>query len=413
MSDLHSCYITAEGIGMLGLRLDHLELLLQEEFRYFGKKILRPFAAEADRIADVPAELSHTPEVISFMRAHMPEEMSDKWPGLLHKGKRYDLSSSVKLRMIIGEEMGYGDASLYLALPGPALAEPIVKRLGSPEQIKRLFGIFLESVPKWAAFAMTEPNAGSDVTAMTTTARRENKSYVINGRKWFIGNGARADWVVVFATINSNSGPFGIRPFIVTRGTPGFRIGRILPSMGLRALQISELIFEDCRISAENLLGGDKFEAKRSGFRAGLQVFDVMRPVVGALAVGIARAAIDYLEEGAKTDRASHFQARSWLEMDKEIGAMKPGLQAARLLCWKAAWLYDNGRDNTREAAAAKVLASRTAISMCSRALDLARRANLSNQLALEKLCRDVRAFDFLEGTEDVLKLSIAKTLAR
>jgi acyl-CoA dehydrogenase len=398
---------------MLGLRLDPLESLLQEEFRYFGRKILRPFAAEADRLADMPADLSHKPEVISFMSAHVPEEMSCRWPSLLYKDKRYDLSSSVLHRMIIGEEMGYGDAGLYLALPGPGLAEPILKRLGSTEQIKRLFGVFLESVPRWAAFAMTEPNAGSDVTAMTTTARRENKSYVINGRKWFIGNGSRADWVVVFATVNSNSGPFGIRPFIVTRGTPGFRTGRILPSMGLRVLQISELIFEDCRIAEENLLGGREFEAKRSGFGAGLQVFDVMRPVVGALAVGIARAAIDYLEEGVRTDRASHYQARSWLEMGREIEAMKPRLQAARLLCWKAAWLYDNGRNNTREASAAKVLASRTAINICSRALDLARRANLSNLLTLEKLCRDVRAFDFLEGTEDVLKLSIAKTLTR
>jgi acyl-CoA dehydrogenase len=413
MSDLHSCYIKAESIGMIGLRLDPIESLLQEEFSYFGRKILRPFAAEADRLGEMPAELSHKPEVISFMRAHMPEEMSGEWPSLLYKGKRYDLSSSVKLRMIIAEEMGYGDAALYLALPGPGLAEPILKRLGSTGQIKRLFGVFLGSDPRWAAFAMTEPNAGSDVAGMTTTARRENESYVINGRKWFIGNGARADWVVVFATINSNSGPFGIRPFIVTRGTPGFRIGRILPSMGLRVLQISELIFEDCRIPGENLLGGYGFEAKRSGFRAGLQVFNVMRPVVGALAVGIARAAIDYLEEGVKTDRASHFQARSWLEMDMEIEAMKPRLQAARLLCWNAAWLYDDGRDNTREASAAKVLASRTAISICGRALDLARLANLSNLLTLEKLCRDVRAFDFLEGTEDVLKLSIAKTLTR
>ncbi len=396
---------------MLGLRLDPLESLLQEEFRYFGRKILRPLAAEADRLAEMPAELAHKPEVISFMGAHMPEEMWGGWPGLLHKDKRYDLSSSVKLRMIIGEEMGYGDAALYLALPGPGLAEPILKRLGSPEQIKRLFGVFLGSVPRWAAFAMTEPNAGSDVAAMTTTARREHGSYVINGRKWFIGNGARADWVVVFATINSNSGPFGIRPFIVTRGTPGFRIGRILPSMGLRVLQISELMFEDCRIPEENLLGGYKFEARRSGFRAGLQVFNVMRPVVGALAVGIARAAIDYLEEGVKTDGASHCQARSWIEMDKVIEAMKPRLHAARLLCWKSAWLYDNGLDNTRDASSAKVLASRTAINICSRALDLARRANLSNLSALEKLCRDVRAFDFLEGAEDVLKLSIAKTL--
>jgi acyl-CoA dehydrogenase len=392
---------------MLELHLSPLESLIREEFRYFGMNILRPFAAEADHLADIPAELLGKQEVISFMRAHIPEEISRGWPSLLYEGKRYDLSSSVKLKVIIGEEMGYGDAASYLALPGPGLAEPIMKQLGSTEQIKRLFGIFLEPVPKWAAFAMTEPNAGSDVTAMTTTARKVDECYVINGRKWFIGNGARADWLVVFATINANSGPFGIRPFIVTRGTPGFRIGRLLTSMGLRALQISELIFEDCRIPAENLLGEYKFEAKRSGFRAGLQVFNVMRPVVGALAVGIGRAAIDYLEEGMKTDRASHYQARSWLEMESEIEAMKPRLRAARLLCWKAAWLYDEGRDNTREASAAKVFASRTAINICGRALDLAGRANLSNLLALEKLCRDAQAFEFLEGTGDILKLSI------
>lgn len=396
---------------MLELHLSPLELLLQDEFRYFGKKLLRPFAAEADRLADVPAELLGNPEVINFMRAFVPEDISGGWPGLLHQGKRYDLSQSVKLRVIIGEEMGYGDAALYIALPGPGLAEPILKQLGSARQMKQLFDIFIGSVPRWAAFAMSEPNAGSDVAAMTTTARKDNGSYIINGKKWFIGNGARADWIVVFATIKPNSGPFGIRPFIVTRGTPGFRIGRILPSMGLRAVQISELIFEECRIAQENLLGDHKFEPKRSGFRTGLQTFNVMRPLVGALAIGIARAAIEHLEEGVMGDRASHNQARCWLKAAREIEEMKTRLQAVRLLCWKAAWLYDEGHVNTREASATKVLASGTAMDICSRALDLAGRANLPNLLMLEKLFRDIQAFEFLEGTGEIQKLSIIRTM--
>jgi acyl-CoA dehydrogenase len=398
---------------MLEFHYHELERKVFEESRRFAREVLRPYAAEADRTSDIPAALLEKPEVINFMKAYIPLELGGGWSPNGDGGEVYDLADSARLRLILNEAGGYGDASLFIAMPGPALAEPILRAYGSPAQQRHYFDPFLQGVPKWAAFAMSEPNAGSDVAAITTTARREANSYVLNGTKWFIGNGSRADWLVVFATINSDQGQFGLRSFIVERGTPGFRVNRILPTMGLKAVRVSELVFEECRIPRENLLHPEKTSLRKGGLQGGLKTFHVFRPAVAATGLGVAQAALEWLEETAAQDGARHSLARRWREAAERVEGLKRRLHAARLLCWKAAWVYDEGRDNSMEASMAKALAAHVAMRVCTEAMDIAGLAGLDAESPLERLFRDAKAFDLLEGTGDIQRLTVSKALLR
>ena len=397
---------------MLEFHLNELERKVFEESRHFAREVLRPFAAEADRTCDIPVALLAKPEVVNFMKVYIPLELGGGWRPS-DGGDVYDLANSARLRLILNEAGGYGDASLFIAMPGPALAEPILRAYGSLEQQRHYFDLFLHGVPKWAAFAMSEPNAGSDVAAIATTARKEANSYVLNGRKWFIGNGSRADWLVVFATINSDQGQFGLRSFIVERGTPGFRVNRMLPTMGLKAVRVSELVFEECRIPRENLLGPEKISLRKGGLQGGLKTFHVFRPAIAATGLGVAQAALEWLEEAATQDGARHSLARRWREATDRIENLKRRVHAARLLCWKAAWVYDEGHDNSMEASMAKALAAQVVMRVCTEAMEIAGRAGLSAESPLERLFRDAKAFDLLEGTGDIQRLTVSKSLLR
>ncbi len=188
------------------------------------------------------------------------------------------------------EEMAWGDAALSTAIPGPGLAGPPILTQGTPEQQARFLGQYLDGELRWGALALTEPGIGSDVAGMSTTAVLEGDEWVLNGHKHYITNGARADLVVTFATIDKSLGREGIRPFVVPKGTPGLIVGRIEEKMGLRASQTAELIYENCRIPRDNLLSGRE-SSKKAGFKAAMGTLDATRPMVGSLAVGIARAA--------------------------------------------------------------------------------------------------------------------------
>jgi acyl-CoA dehydrogenase len=399
---------------MISFEFNELQQAVKEEFSFFASHYLRPYAAEADLIGDVPQGLLQKPEALSYMRACIPREFGGGYRSLI-KDAEYNLASEAMLRVIMSEEIAYGDTSLYVALPGPSLAEPVLRAFGSPEQQKRLFGIFLGDTPRWAAFAMSEPGTGSDVAAITTTAVKSNGRYVINGRKWFIGNGARADWVVVFATLNPKQGQFGLRAFIVERGSPGFRVGRILPSMGMRAVQLSELIFEGCEVGEENLLAGQKQGRGGGGFQAGMRTFHLMRPGVAAMAVGAARSALEKVEEEVTQVGARHCSARRWRDVGSRIKTMKRKVDAARLLCWQAAWLYDQGRDNSREASMAKALGAKVAMEVCAESLEIGASVGISDggRSLLDRAFRNVKVFNVAEGTGDIQRLTVLSSLLR
>ena len=394
-------------------RLDSVQSDLVVEFRHFGQRILRPNALEADRIAGLPEGISQTPEVLNFMRVFVPRELGGGWRSLSRPDRIYDTARSALLRVLFCEESAYWDAALTIALPGPGLAEPVITALGSTEQKKKYLGIFLADGAKWGAFALSEPGSGSDVASISTTSVRTDDGYLINGTKWFVGNGPRADWIVVFASINPSAGQFGIRPFVIEKNTPGFKVGRVFPTLGLRAVQISELVFTDCQVSREQLLGPEKVRLNKSGFQGAMLTFDVMRPTVAAMGVAIGRAAIDQAEELVNQNGASHSLAHAWQQLRGNIGSTRVRLHAARLLARKAAWLRDMGFDNSLEASMAKSFGAQAGMAACTLALEAARIADPGQSALLDKLFRDVKAFDILEGTGEMQRLMMAKSLLR
>jgi acyl-CoA dehydrogenase len=208
---------------------------------------MRPISLECDRTEEIPE---------SFFW-NMQRRF---WGGAAAQARLQGQEEEVKqdnlLSVISQEEMAWGDAALSTAIPGPGLAAPPILAQGTPEQQARFLGLYMDGQLHWGALALTEPGIGSDVAGMSTTAVLDGDEWVINGHKHYITNGARADLIVTFATIDKNLGREGIRPFVVPKGTPGLIVGRIEQKMGLRASQTAELIFENCRIPKDHLLAG-------------------------------------------------------------------------------------------------------------------------------------------------------------
>jgi acyl-CoA dehydrogenase len=384
---------------------------VREEFREFARTVLRPYANEADQLGDIPPSLYSRFEMLNAMRAFVPVERGGGWSSQLRTGEVLDVASSEMARVLANEAASYGDTSLWIAMPGPSLAAPIIEALGTAEQQSRFYEAFLGDKPRWAAFAMTEPAAGSDVSSIKTTAHCEGDSWVLNGSKWLIGNGGRADQLVVFANIRPGQGQFGIRGFLVERGIPGLRTKRILPSMGLKPLQLAELIFEDCRIPSENMLGGNRTGWRDNGFHGGIRTFNIFRPCVAAMGVGIGSAAMDYVEEMIQQNGSSHVGAQAWSYARRKVAEMRGKIHACRLLTWKAAWLYDQGKDNSLLAGMAKSFSAQTSMEACLTAMDICNEAGSYPDGDLQRMFRDAKAIDLLEGTGDVQRLNVARGL--
>src|SRR5579859_4945992 len=260
---------------------------VQEDFRDYAHQVaveeMRPISLECDRSEKIPE---------SFLWNMQRRFWGGAAAQARTQGQGEDEKQDNVFSMLSQEEMAWGDAALSTAIPGPGLAAPPILSQGTQEQQMRFLGPYMDGQLHWGALALTEPGIGSDVAGMSTTARLEGDEWVLNGHKHYINNGARADLVVTFATVDKNMGREGIRPFVVPKGTPGFIVGRIEEKMGLRASQTAELIFENCRIPKENLLAGRE-SGKKAGFKAAMGTLDATRPMVGALAVGIARAAYE------------------------------------------------------------------------------------------------------------------------
>ncbi len=313
---------------------------------------------------------------------------------------------------IASEEMAWGDASLIISLPGSGLGGPPVRMTGTPEQKERFLEPFQDpNVLRWGAYGLTEPQAGSDVSGIQTTARKDKDAYVLNGRKCYITNGARADWVVIFATVNASLGRAGHRAFVVEKGTPGFSVGKIEQKMGLRASETAELVLEDCRVPVENLLGGEAFYERNDGFRTAMKTFDNTRPLVAAMAVGIGRAAFERARDFAKEAYWLSRPNPRYSVIQALLGKMERRLMAARLLVWKAASMADEGVPNTKEASMSKAFAAQVAQQVTIDAIEVMGAAGNTSDALLEKWFRDVKVFDIFEGTGQIQKIVIAKRL--
>ncbi|MDG2113632.1 MAG: acyl-CoA dehydrogenase family protein [Actinomycetota bacterium] len=285
-----------------------------------------------------------------------------------------------------------------------------MRNTGTPEQRQRFLEIFTDhSKARWGAMAMTEPEAGSDVARIQTRARKDGDEWMLNGRKMFCSNSARAEWVVVWATLDPELGRAGQRAFVVERGTPGFEILKIEHKMGSQGYETASFALDDVRLPADNLLGGEAFYESRKGFKASIATFNMTRPLHTAHGVGMGRAALDFALDVVETDYPAHSPRRE--RALERLAAMRRGLHTARLMYLNAVWLAKNGHDNVLEASYAELYSPPMVLRAVTTALDICGEVGVRNDRMLEKLYRDVKILDIGEGTQQVQRLVVSRRL--
>ncbi|WP_139892330.1 acyl-CoA dehydrogenase family protein [Bacillus sp. D386] len=385
---------------------------VKEVVHWFAENEMRPVSMIADQLKKVPDDwLDKVNQLgISLSMSSFGESNDDKKKKDFKKAKE---RQGNRLGVIASEELGWGDCAIALTLPGPGLGGPPVQHSGTPEQKERFLSIFSrDEKPKWGAYALTEPEAGSDVSGLQTTAVKVDGGYVINGQKIFITNGKRASWVVVFATVDRNLGRAGHRAFVIEKGTPGFSCSRLAEKMGLRASETAELVFEDCFVPDGNLLGGEEAYVNKAngsgGFRVAMKTFDNTRPIIAAMATGIARASYEYTLDFVKREYPQH--GNHYHQALRLFSEMQQKIQGARLLTWEAAWKADLGKPNAKEAAMCKAYGGKIALEVTSACQEILGPYGLEGHL-VEKLYRDAKIYDIFEGTNQIQQLIIARHL--
>jgi acyl-CoA dehydrogenase len=400
----------------------------QREFqvrcRRFATDVIRPVAARHD------VEESTPWEVIKAAR---------EW-GLhgIEVLQRLGADPDGQSQVIYAEELHWGCAGIALAISGSSLAAAGLAASGTPEQIAtwvpECFGVGDEV--KLGAYAVTEPQAGSDVKSLRTTARLDGDEWVLNGTKVFITNGGIADVHVVVATVDPQLGHRGQASFVVPKATPGLKQGKKESKLGIRASHTAEVILEDCRVPVGNLLGGmEKLERKLDRARAGgstgrasnaLATFELTRPVVGASALGIAQAAYEwtlaYLDNGAPADPIGEYLDHSSSAGRPPLGrqGIQQGLadlateiEAARLLVQRASWMGRNGIPMTGgQGSMSKLKGGDVAMWATRTCMDLVGPYAQTTDCPLEKWFRDAKIYQLFEGTAEIQRLVISRMQA-
>ncbi len=301
-------------------------------------------------------------------------------------------------------EMCWGDVGLLLSMPRQGLGNSAIASVADDEQQERFAGT-------WASMAITEPGTGSDSASIQTTAVLDGDEYVLNGEKIFVTSGERSDSVVVWATLDRSKGKAAIKSFVVPKGTPGMRVERLEHKLGIRASDTAVIIFDDCRVPKENLLGTPEIDVKQ-GFAGAMATFDNTRPLVASMAVGCARAALDLtrelLEQAGVTidyDRPAQTQsaaAAKFLQMEADW-------EGAQLLMLQAAWKADNREPNSLEASMAKAKAGRVGSDVTLSCVELCGAVGYGEGELLEKWARDSKILDIFEGTQQIQQLIVAR----
>jgi acyl-CoA dehydrogenase len=388
---------------------------IQGAIRQFAVGVIRPQSLIWDREHGVPEDFLRN--LVNMSKAMGSSiSMGPSAPAQSTTTADEKKKSQANLNTVIAlEEMAWGDAALLLCVPGPGLGGPPVRASGTPEQKERFLTIFhdMDKELRWGAYALTEPGAGSDVAGIRTTCKKDGGDWVLNGRKCYITNGARASWNVVFATIDPALGRAGHRAFVVEKGTPGFSVGRIEDKMGLRASETAELVLEDCRVPEANLLGGEESYLTKEGFMTAMKTFDNTRPVVAAMAIGIGRAAYEYARDFVKENYVLSRPVPRYAALAERLARIGRGLEAARMTTWRAAWMADHGVPNAKEASMCKALAGQAAIRACIDAIEIcgAEGSIQKDHQLLEKWFRDIKVYDIFEGTGQIQRIVISKRL--
>jgi acyl-CoA dehydrogenase len=360
--------------------------------REFAEKEIRPRAAEYDEQSTHPADVIAKAHEVGLMNPHIPPE----YGGIGLPG--FD-------GMLIGEELAWGCSGIAVSIVANTLGAAPVMLAGTDDQKARWLPTLVES-PILCSFGLTEPNAGSDVSGIQTTAVRQGDEYVINGSKMFITNAGHADWLVVFASTDKSKGHRGLTAFVVPTDLDGVVVEKHLDKMGQRATDTSAIAFSDVKVPAENRIGEEG-----EGFKVAMRTLDFTRPGTAAGAVGVAQAALDYSVEYAKT-RVQFGQPIAMNQgVNFLVADMATEIEAARLLVWQAAWLLDQGKRATLQSSFAKRFAADTAMKVTTDAVQIFGGYGYMKEYPVEKLMRDAKLFQIYEGTSQIQRLVIAREI--
>ena len=375
---------------MIDFQLTEEQLALQRMAREFAEKEMKPVAAKYDKGEEFPWDVIKKAFEVGFLASSIPEEYGG--------GGLSSLDT-----VIISEELAAGCAGMFTSIMANSLALTPIILFGTDEQKKKFLTPFTKEM-MLAAFCLTEREAGSDAGNITTTAEKVGSEYVINGSKCFITNGGVAKLLVVFANTAKEKGARGMSAFIVPADTPGIKIGKIEDKMGHRASNTAEIFFEEVKVPEENLLGKEGM-----GFIIAMKTLDKARPSVGAAGVGVAKAALQYAVEYAKTRIQFGRPIASFQHIAFKLADMATEINAARHLVWHAAWLIDKGMKASKEAAMAKAYASDVAMRVTVEALQIFGGYGYMKDFPMEKLMRDAKLLQIYEGTNEIQRLVISR----
>ena len=378
--------------------------MLVDQAHEVAVNVLRPISRKYDKAEHAyPKELDMLAALVDGMNQAgdgMNAGAAVNKRGDTSTGNKNGVNMSTALSIV---EMCYGDTGLLLSMPRQGLGNSAIAAVANEEQLQRFNGV-------WAAMAITEPNCGSDSAAIRTTATKVDNEYILNGEKIFVTSGDRADAVVVWATLDKKLGRAAIKSFVVTKGTPGMTVERLEHKLGIKASDTATIRFENCRVPTSNLLGNTEIDVAK-GFAGVMETFDNTRPLVAAMAVGCAKAALERIKEIFKDQLDANY-ATPYLQCSHiaaQIYRMEAEWEAARLLMLKAAWMADNKQPNSREASISKAKAGRVCNEITLRCVELAASVGYNEDELLEKWARDSKILDIFEGTQQIQLLIIAR----
>ena len=386
---------------MADFNLTEEERMVQQLAHEFAEKEIRPKAAYYDEHEELPYDIIKKASELGLAT------------GIFGAGAS-ELSS-----VIIAEELSWGCAGIALAIGASGLAAAAIQGIGTDDQKARFLpkAISSDGNVYLGAMGLTEPEAGSDVQAISTTAVRDGDDYVLNGTKRFITNGGIADVHVIFATEDKSKGWGGLAAFVVEKGTPGLSQGTVWKKLGIRTSHTADVILEDCRIPAENRLGpppGTKEAQSVPGALGALKMLERTRPVVGAFALGIAKAALEYATEYAKERKQFGKPLIAHEGIAFKLADMAMAYDSARLLVHRAMWMGSRGEPMLRaEGSMAKCYASDAAMRITVDALQICGGYGYMREFPLEKWVRDAKIFQIFEGTNETQRLVISRSIGR
>jgi len=377
------------------LELNDQQKMIQKMVKEFAEKEIAPVAAELDKKGEYPTKILEKMAKLGLLGIIIPTE---------YGGAGLDTISYTTIIEEISRKCA--STGVITSVHNSLVSWPIM-HFGTKEQKKKYLPL-LANGKKIGAFAGTEPNAGSDLGAMQTTAELKGDKYIINGDKTFITSGSEAGVIILFAVTDKSAGSKGISAFIVENTMKGFKVGSIYDKMGINANHVAELVFEDMEVPKENLLGKEG-----EGYKIALMALDGGRIGIAAQAVGIAQAALDESIEYSKQRQQfgrpiSKFQAIQWM-----IADMATHIEAARYLVYNAAHTKDKGERFSKEAAMAKLFASETAMDAVIKAVQIHGGYGYTKEYTVERLFRDAKITEIYEGTSEVQRLVISGSLLK